>query len=809
MVKHSEEPLSIRVAALSRRAKSCREKEGRVHSPAAIAAECSGIVCIAPNQIPCLGGAVPNPRGRVALLCDQRPGAFVGRHRGNKRPRERSSAQRIAWGLFQITILAAMASLIVGLLWRHATYDPEPSQDMGVRNGNLMKRDDLPAAPRPRMLLDDPMRVRQLLQSGSTYLVRSKGGFVARTQRSPSGRTDQVRNLACAFEAVFTRTIRRNDGRRIVEDYHFTSVRTARLTSDRLLELELGSPDKPLLETIKEADGFTGTKPVAIAPVADAVLKGGWHDAARNAADGAVLAVDTLSGKTVRITFVDGVGVDSIKPLGCDLTDAELTYLFSLPVVGDAYIVPRKKMSGPPGNCLIPGELLASLLGPAMHGSRLCDTVIRPARSLDPQTEADDIHFQFENRLAQPNDRCAWSPQGMLRADSDTGRIKMTRLAWPIDSRSLQAFRPMLLGITLEGASQFTFTYACTTGGPAPAALPEQPIWDLSLGVLLVIVLSVGLAGCGWKLARIGSPKVCTVVSVVATVFMIWFGSRLHGDLWLASVLPVSNVIVLANLLPLGAGFLSGVLLAQGIVPFWRRTAMVVILIALGGYSVLCDLTLNTIPTSRSWFRGGVCLQTLPETCSPCSAATLLAWHGIAASEAEMSRLCLTRKQGTPILGLYRGLKLKTRGTRWDVEAFRGSVEELRSLSTHPVLLRLRSTSSSLLDWPQHLPTGTESPAAEHSVVLLSFTPDGQVEVADPANNRSSSTWPLEELTRRWSGEGMRLVARGKLRRQRERANDGPHGPDRHWLAVAPIRSVSNDAITQHHADPVRWQTGP
>ena len=376
--------------------RSCRKKDGRSHSLAAIAVECAAIVSTPSIPIPCHEGSVSAARGRAALRCDQRPRDIAGQNRGTKRLQDSSSARRTAWGLLQFTILAAMVSLIAGLLWRHATYDPDSHQNTGVRNGNLVKRSDLPATPRPLRLLDHPMRVRQLLRPGSTFLVRSKGGFVARTRSSAIGPEDQVRNLACAFESVLTRTITDNDGRRIVEDYHFTSVRTAWLASDRLLELELGSPDKPLLENIKEADGFAGTKPVALAPVADAILKSGMHDAAHNAIDEAVIAVDSLSGKTVRITFVDGVGVESIKPLGCDLTDWELKYLLSLPVVSDAYIVPPKKESEPPGDHFAPGAVLASLLGPAMHGSRLSDTVIRPARSLDPQTVDHDLRFQIE-----------------------------------------------------------------------------------------------------------------------------------------------------------------------------------------------------------------------------------------------------------------------------------------------------------------------------------------------------------------------------------------------------------------------------
>ena len=61
--------------------------------------------------------------------------------------------------------------------------------------------------------------------------------------------------------------------------------------------------------------------------------------------------------------------------------------------------------------------------------------------------------------------------------------------------------------------------------------------------------------------------------------------------------------------------------------------------------------------------------------------------HGIQASEQEMVELCLTRADGTPALGLYRGLKLKTRGTPWNVEVFRSGLEDLRNADRWPVIL--------------------------------------------------------------------------------------------------------------------------
>ena len=70
-------------------------------------------------------------------------------------------------------------------------------------------------------------------------------------------------------------------------------------------------------------------------------------------------------------------------------------------------------------------------------------------------------------------------------------------------------------------------------------------------------------------------------------------------------------------------------------------------------------------------------MQSRGASCGPCCAVTLLRHCGIEADEREMSDLCLTTKSGTPSLGLYRGLKLKTNDTPWDVEVVRGDLEQL------------------------------------------------------------------------------------------------------------------------------------
>ena len=124
-----------------------------------------------------------------------------------------------------------------------------------------------------------------------------------------------------------------------------------------------------------------------------------------------------------------------------------------------------------------------------------------------------------------------------------------------------------------------------------------------------------------------------------------------------------------------------------------------------------------------------------------------------------MMALCLTNTKGTSSLGLYRGLKLKTRGTEWNVEVVSGDIPSLRRSDQWPVLLQVRCTFAR--------PRG-RSPLRRlldsrnrHTVVMFRFAENGQAEIADPANIlQERCKWPLGVLKQRWTGEGLRLVKR-------------------------------------------------
>jgi len=140
----------------------------------------------------------------------------------------------------------------------------------------------------------------------------------------------------------------------------------------------------------------------------------------------------------------------------------------------------------------------------------------------------------------------------------------------------------------------------------------------------------------------------------------------------------------------------------------------------------------------------------------------LLAAHGIAAREQEMIDLCLTTRRGTPALGLYRGVKLKTRGTSWDVDVIRGSIDELCRGGNWPALLRMTLPGD---ERHAGLAIGgfryTQRP--EHVVLMHGVDANGQAVLVDPATD-CEHRWYLTDLANLWTGEGLRLVPKTPIR---------------------------------------------
>jgi len=288
-------------------------------------------------------------------------------------------------------------------------------------------------------------------------------------------------------------------------------------------------------------------------------------------------------------------------------------------------------------------------------------------------------------------------------------------------------------------------------------------MWDIIAGIGIILVLSVILLWVGAAAVERLSKTASACLAWAGVAFVLWFAIAVHGTLRMAEFLPFSNVIVLGNWLPPAAAFLAGMISGQRAIPMWRRLAITTLILCLAWMTDF-SCFIGPVPRGRDlWSANRVCLQTTPSSCSACCAVMLLKHRGIPADEQEMIGLCLTGPGGTPSLGLYRGLKSKTRHAGWDVEVVRGSLEELLPLASTPAILLVRLDGTATASHAEAT-SWVRGARSEHAVVLYRFTEDGRAVIGDPAGASDAAggcyLWSVDDLRTRWGGEGLRLVPR-------------------------------------------------
>ena len=278
---------------------------------------------------------------------------------------------------------------------------------------------------------------------------------------------------------------------------------------------------------------------------------------------------------------------------------------------------------------------------------------------------------------------------------------------------------------------------------------------DLVIGIVVMAVFCGLSCLGGWQLSQRTSRTTSDLWLVSLGTFTLGYAFFVHGRLMLTQWLPHSSVIVLGNWIPVGLASVGGLLLGRDAIPAWRR-AMVSTLAILVGVYALCQPVMATPPSAADlWTADGICLQSNRSSCSACAAATLLRHHGIPANEQEMMRLCLTGPRGTQQLGLYRGLKLKTQNTSFDVEAFHCDIQSLRESTAWPVILLVGLPANADVD-PRYTLDYGWAPGQGHTVVAYGFPRRHRIEIGDPSHGRE--TWSTRDLRLLWQGIGLRLV---------------------------------------------------
>lgn len=252
---------------------------------------------------------------------------------------------------FEMAVLTSVFLLVIGGLWFRHTRSAAASLELDSRlsGANRLEVESLLTRAEFRKMevgptldkieaIRDPVRIRKLLPVGSQYDVVVKGGVVA--TRTGNLFVAQSRpNLAYAFDMSYRRIIEFNDGHRVVERRSFAVVRMAKILSSTSGMTLASVPAEQLF--------FRG---IQFPPIDEGITIGPASLVSKSMLFGDADSVPTensmlcqlqrhpLHGKSVRLTYVDGIGVESVEPLGCGLTLNDMPYFFRqnvLPVFTD------------------------------------------------------------------------------------------------------------------------------------------------------------------------------------------------------------------------------------------------------------------------------------------------------------------------------------------------------------------------------------------------------------------------------------------------------------------------------------------
>jgi hypothetical protein len=310
--------------------------------------------------------------------------------------------------------------------------------------------------------------VKRLRPAGRSFSILLKGGFTASARDLDYGLPDvscEVR-LAYVFEVLAKGTIESNDGRRVTEVIQFEKVRAIKLLSDvEDLPIDLGRPEVPVLQTLAPWEPIAGNKAVDPRPVIEATIRKDDRPRIERAGAKAFMHTDSLSGKTVRITYLDGVGVESLEPIGCSLTRLDCCYLCSLPMLADGFLLPDFG-SAEGDNWHVDGSQLTWFLDPSIRAVPEGQAMVRRGKE---QRDGSLPHAELRlrsDRLWLPSLRpsplhCMLSQlEGTLRYSVKDKYVQTAVFRAPVVFRT-RAVDHLLAYVRLEPTPTLVVSYHC------------------------------------------------------------------------------------------------------------------------------------------------------------------------------------------------------------------------------------------------------------------------------------------------------------------------------------------------------------
>lgn len=620
--------------------------------------------------------------------------------------------------------------------------------------------------------------IRRWPTVGRTISLNIRGTIKAEVA-GPFDRVPYKQQLFFAFDWTADSVIESNDGNRIVELRTFNHVSEAFMLSEYDTSQILLSDEEPsLLSKLGTGEPHVGMRCVPTTSFSDLLISD-YRIPTRNN-DRAFWEVASLSGKSVRLTHRLGFGIERVEAVDCQLSQLERRWLRKA-ILDWHYGVPDESAAQQHYTTdAAVDDVMPTSMRMVPPWSQLSDSdktllCVAPA-------EENAINLMWTDDDPGALDR--WFPPGHLLSTDYTLK-GLPRVSLGIKRRQYTSDPVLPVAGGASSVDQVSAaSLVSTTPLLAVANLLHMPDSvrpccyvltgegsDLAIAVATLLVVSTAIFVGAVNVGR--SKLRRSVLALMTSGLLFAFSSCLHGQVSLTSVLPMSSAIILGNWLPMGAAMLAGLLYGRKEIPQWRRAVFALGLLGVGWYAVLCTVSPVSIQ-SNNQFANGVCLQSSPATCSAGAAASLLGVYGIETNETEMVRLCLTGRIGTNMLGIYRGLKMKTDGTPFDVEPVCCSFAQLQDSQICPMLLPVKLQSLTPITYgpPRRrvhpMFTASGKPALlenllkkDHCIVLYGFTGEGDAIIGDPSNRTYGRVhWKKEQLEKSWRGEGFRLVRR-------------------------------------------------